>query len=47
MSRISKLCLLPQSFPNPVWPVPPQIPLQLCLTSAEASVTGDYKQGQM
>lgn len=29
----------PQSFPNPVWPVPPQISLQLCLTSSEASVT--------
>lgn len=29
----------PQSFPNPVWPVPPQISLQLCLTSSESSVT--------
>lgn len=30
----------PQSIPNPVWPVLPQIPLQFFLTSSEASVTG-------
>lgn len=30
----------PQSIPNPVWPVLPQIPLQLFLTSSEAGVTG-------